>query len=104
MIFILLGIMAIHYLIAYYVCIYFSKSYPKYLNKLRKFLVVVLSGPITLASILAIIFATPLRNTDAGLFDGGGALVVLMSLFIFPAVSSLLVKLFMSKSWASNNA
>lgn len=104
MIFILFGIMAIHYLIAYYVCIYFSKSYPKYLNKLGKFLVVVLSGPITLVSILAIIFATPLRNTDAGLFDGGGALVVLMSLFIFPAVSSLLVKLFMSKSWASNNA
>lgn len=95
--------MAIHYLIAYYVCIYFSKPYTKYLNKLGKFLVVVLSGPITLASILAIIFATPLRNTDAGLFDGGGSLVVLMSLFIFPAVSYLLVKLFMSKSWASNN-
>jgi hypothetical protein len=38
------------------------------------------------------------------LFDGGGSLVVLMSLFIFPVVSSLLVKLFMSKSWASSNA
>jgi hypothetical protein len=54
---------------------------------------VVLSGPLTLVSILAIIFITPLRNTDAGLFDGGGALMVLLSLFIFPIVSSLLVKL-----------
>jgi hypothetical protein len=38
------------------------------------------------------------------LFDGGFSLVVLISLFIFPVVSSLLVKFFMSISWASNNA
>jgi hypothetical protein len=59
------------------VCIYFKKTYEKRLSKLGTFLVVVLSGPLTLVSILAIIFIKPLRNTDAGLFDGGGVLIVL---------------------------
>jgi hypothetical protein len=49
--------------------------------------------------LILIIFATPLRNTDAGLFDGGGALVILLSLFVFPVISALLVKFFVRRKW-----
>jgi hypothetical protein len=97
-------ILAVHYVISYLVCVYFKKSREKRLSKLGTFLVVVLSGPLTLVSILAIIFITPLRNTDAGLFDGGGTLMVLLSLFIFPIVSRLLVKLLVTKKLVEKNA
>lgn len=104
MIFFGLLILAVHYLISYLICVYFNKSYEQRLSKLGTFLVVVLSGPLTLVSILAIMFITPLRGTDAGLFDGGGALMVLLSLFIFPLISATLVKLLVTKKLVVKNA
>jgi hypothetical protein len=104
MIFLVVTLIVVHYLISYGVCVYLNKSYDRKLSKSATSAVVILSGPLTLVSILVIIFVTPLRNAEAGLFDGGGMLVVLLSIFVFPLVSSLLVRFFVAKNWVVKNA
>jgi|GEM_PF-1800878 len=89
----LLILLLTHYLISYWICRYFLKSYKQALNKLGIFTVMAVSGPVTLLFILVIIFITPLKNTDAGLFDGGLALMILLSLFVFPLVNALLIRI-----------
>ena len=100
----LLAIFLFHYLISYLVCRYFNRSHDERLSKLGTFLVVILSGPITFAASLLVILITPLSQTDAGVMDGGGALLVLVSLFIFPVVSNLLVRFFIKKQLVVKNA
>lgn len=99
MIYVGLLLLLTHYLISYLVCIYFHASYKQRLSHLGIFVVVVLSGPLTLLSILTIIFITPLKNSDAGLFDGGGAVVILLSFFMFPIVSASLIKFLLMMNW-----
>lgn len=85
-------ILAIHFSISYCACRFYSSGYDARLSKISTILITLLSGPITLVLTLAVIFVTPLKHTDAGLMDGGGILLIFLSLIIFPFVSMLLVK------------
>lgn len=98
-------VLVIHFLISYCACRFFSRGYDSNVPNISTILITLLSGPITLALTLVVILVTPLKHTDAGLMDGGGTLLVVLSLLIFPFVSMLLVRLAFkinSKRWVKN--
>ncbi len=83
----------VHFYISFLVCNYFAKSYEQKLNKVSKTLITLFTGPLTFVLMMLVIFITPLKNTEAGIMDGGLFLMLILFTPLFPIVSFGLVKL-----------
>ncbi|OCQ23591.1 hypothetical protein A7985_06515 [Pseudoalteromonas luteoviolacea] len=83
----------IHFYISFLACSYFAKSYEQKLNSASKALITLFTGPLTFTLMMLVIFMTPLRNTEAGIMDGGLFLMFILFTPLFPIVSFGLVKL-----------
>ena len=83
----------VHFYISFLVCRYYTKSYEQQLNTVSKLVITLFTGPLTFALMLIVIYITPLRNTEAGLMDGGLFLIFILFTPLFPIVSYMLVKL-----------
>ena len=83
----------VHFYISFLVCGFYAKSYEQQLNHISKLVITLLTGPLTFVLMLLIIYITPLRNTEAGIMDGGLFLMFILFTPLFPIVSYMLVKL-----------
>ena len=83
----------VHLYISFLVCRFYAKSYEQQINNISKLVITLLTGPLTFALMLLVIYITPLRNTQAGLMDGGLFLMFILFTPLFPLVSYMLVKL-----------
>ncbi len=92
--YLILGVfLFVHFYISFLVCGYFAKSYEQQINNITKLMITLFTGPLTFMLMLLLIYVTPLRNTDAGLMDGGLFLIFILFTPLFPVVSYMLVKL-----------
>ncbi len=92
--YLVLGVfLSVHFYISFLVCRFYSKSYDQQLNNVSKLVITLFTGPLTFALMLLVIYITPLRNTEAGLMDGGLFLMFILFTPLFPVVSYMLVKL-----------
>ena len=83
----------VHFYISFLVCRFYARSYDQQLNNISKLVITLLTGPLTFVFMLLIIYITPLKNTEAGLMDGGLFLMFILFTPLFPFVSYMLVKL-----------
>ncbi|GAA6133819.1 hypothetical protein NBRC116188_06080 [Oceaniserpentilla sp. 4NH20-0058] len=89
----ILGVFLIaHFYISFLVCKYFAKFYDYELTSTLKAFITILTGPLTFALMMLVLFITPLSHLEAGIMDGGIALMFILFTPLFPIVSYFLVK------------